>query len=65
MLPGNETLSFYPVMNAVRSNLAMNYDIKFLDNSMLILGTDFNTGVNSLKFFEKIKSTGIFVKMQL
>lgn len=45
---GKRTLSWYAVMNGVRSNVATNDDIKFIDNNMFILETNFNTGFNLL-----------------
>ena len=41
LLPDKKTLTFYPITNGVRSILGTNYEIKLLDNSQFILGTDF------------------------
>jgi len=48
LLPDNKTLSFYPVVNGVRINLATNYDIKVLDDHRLIIGTNLSLLPNML-----------------
>lgn len=52
LLSDNKTLSFYPVINGVRNNVATNYNIKLLNNNQFILSTNFNVGftyMDSLK----------------
>jgi len=37
LLSDNKTLSLYPAKNGVRTNVAMNYDIKILDSSHFVI----------------------------
>jgi len=48
LLSDNKTLSLYPIVNGVRTNLAKDYNITVLDNNHFVIGTNFNTVINVL-----------------
>lgn len=48
LLADNKTLSFYSVVNGVRTNVATNYNIKLLNDTQFIFSTNFTVGFAAL-----------------